>query len=216
MDIQPTVTIQVFQGERRMAQDNRLLDKFDLPELPPAPRGVPQIEVTFSIDAYGILEVKAKDKGTAEHKISIQGSSGLSEDEVSRMVDEAKANESCGKRPTSPPRATSPSSWSTRCADARRAQGSSRGTEEISRRLRRTREGRQGPDRVEEQIDTAKCSRPSVRPASASTRRRRRPGGAGPQPGAQPGPQPAPSRPVTPVAKPRSRTPTSKSSTKTK
>ncbi|MFW5751175.1 MAG: molecular chaperone DnaK, partial [Planctomycetota bacterium] len=93
-DNQPAVTIQVYQGERRMAADNRLLGKFDLEGIPPAPRGMPQIEVTFSIDANGILEVKAKDKGTGkEQKISIKSSSGLDESEINRMVDEAKKHE---------------------------------------------------------------------------------------------------------------------------
>ena len=90
---QPAVDIQVYQGERKMARDNRQLGKFTLDGIPPAPRGMPQIEVTFSLDANGILEVKAKDKATGkEQKVSIQGSSGLSKDEVSRMVEEAKAN----------------------------------------------------------------------------------------------------------------------------
>ena len=95
MDNQPAVTIQVFQGERKMAADCRLLGKFDLDGIPPAPRGTPQIEVTFSLDANGILDVKAKDKGTGKEKeIRIQNSSGMSEDEIQRMVDEAKDNES--------------------------------------------------------------------------------------------------------------------------
>jgi molecular chaperone DnaK len=94
-DNQPAVTIQVYQGERKMAADNRRLGTFDLDGIPPAPRGTPQIEVTFSMDANGILDVKAKDKGTGtEKEIRIQDSSGLSEDEINRMVDEAKANES--------------------------------------------------------------------------------------------------------------------------
>jgi molecular chaperone DnaK len=92
-DNQPAVTIQVYQGERKMAQDNRLLGRFDLDGIPPAPRGVPQIEVTFNIDANGILEVKAKDKGTGkEQHITIKDSSGLNEDEIDRMVKEAESN----------------------------------------------------------------------------------------------------------------------------
>jgi len=90
---QPAVDIQAYQGERRMARDNRLLGKFTLDGIPPAPRGMPQVEVTFKLDANGILEVKAKDKATGkEQHISIQGSSGLSKDEIERMVSEAKAN----------------------------------------------------------------------------------------------------------------------------
>jgi molecular chaperone DnaK len=97
-DNQPAVDIKVFQGERKMARDNRLLDQFTLDGIPPAPRGYPQVEVTFSIDANGILEVKAKDKATGkEHKVSVKGSSGMSKDEVQRMVDEAKANEAADK-----------------------------------------------------------------------------------------------------------------------
>ncbi len=96
---QPAVDIQVYQGERRMARDNRLLGKFTLDGIPPAPRGIPQIEVTFSIDANGILEVKAKDKATGkEQHISIQGSSGLSKDEIERMVKEAAANAEADKK----------------------------------------------------------------------------------------------------------------------
>jgi len=98
-DNQTAVTIQVFQGERPMAQDNRLLGRFDLTGIPPAPRGMPQIEVSFHIDANGILEVKAKDKGTGqEQKVEIKSSSGLDENEIERMVDEAKANEAQDKQ----------------------------------------------------------------------------------------------------------------------
>jgi molecular chaperone DnaK len=90
---QPAVDIQVYQGERRMARDNRLLGKFTLDGIPPAPRGMPQVEVTFSIDANGILEVKARDKATGkEQQIKVQGSSGMSKEDIARMVDEAKAN----------------------------------------------------------------------------------------------------------------------------
>jgi molecular chaperone DnaK len=90
---QPAVDIKVFQGERKMARDNRLLGEFQLSGIPAAPRGTPQIEVSFNIDANGILEVKAKDKATGkEQKIAVQGSSGLSKDEVERMVQEAAAN----------------------------------------------------------------------------------------------------------------------------
>jgi molecular chaperone DnaK len=90
---QPAVDLKIYQGERKMAGDNRLLGQFTLDGIPPAPRGEPQIEVTFNIDANGILEVKAKDKKTGrEQHISIQGSSGLSKEEIERMVDEAKNN----------------------------------------------------------------------------------------------------------------------------
>ena len=92
-DNQTAVTIQVYQGERKMASDNRLLDTFDLKEIPPAPRGVPQIEVKFDIDQNGILNVSAKDLGTGkEANVEIKGSSGLSDDEISKMQSDAEAN----------------------------------------------------------------------------------------------------------------------------
>ena len=92
-DNQNAVTIRVFQGEREMAADNKLLGQFDLVGLPPAPRGVPQIEVTFDIDANGIVNVSAKDKGTGkEQQIRIQASGGLSEADIEKMVKEAEAH----------------------------------------------------------------------------------------------------------------------------
>src|SRR5208283_2398264 len=92
-DSQPAVTIKIHQGEREMAADNKLLGVFELVGIPPAPRGVPQIEVTFDIDANGILHVSAKDMGTGkEQKISITGSSGLSKDEVEKMTRDAEAH----------------------------------------------------------------------------------------------------------------------------
>ncbi|MCL2567001.1 MAG: molecular chaperone DnaK [Alphaproteobacteria bacterium] len=95
---QSAVTIRVFQGERQMVADNKLLGQFDLVGIAPAPRGVPQIEVTFDIDANGIVSVSAKDKGTGkEHQIQIQSSSGLSEAEIERMVKEAEANAEADK-----------------------------------------------------------------------------------------------------------------------
>ncbi|MEM1213524.1 MAG: molecular chaperone DnaK [Planctomycetota bacterium] len=92
-DNQPAVTIHVLQGEREFAKDNRTLGQFDLKDIPPAPRGVPQIEVTFNIDANGILNVNAKDKATGkEQSIEITGSSGLSEDEIEKMKADAEAH----------------------------------------------------------------------------------------------------------------------------
>jgi len=92
-DNQPAVTIRVFQGEREMAKDNKALGQFDLVGLPPSPRGVPQIEVTFDIDANGIVNVSAKDKGTGkEQQIQIQASGGLSDTDIEKMVDEAKTH----------------------------------------------------------------------------------------------------------------------------
>ncbi len=92
-DSQTAVTIRVFQGEREMAADNKLLGQFDLVGIPPAPRGMPQIEVTFDIDANGIVNVSAKDKATAkEQQIRIQASGGLSDDDIKRMVKDAEAH----------------------------------------------------------------------------------------------------------------------------
>jgi molecular chaperone DnaK len=97
-DNQPGVQIHVLQGERSMAKDNKSLGIFNLDGIPPAPRGVPQIEVTFDIDANGILHVTAKDKGTGkEQKIHIEAGSGLSKEEVEKMKAEAKANEAADK-----------------------------------------------------------------------------------------------------------------------
>ncbi|MFC6740074.1 molecular chaperone DnaK [Methylobacterium tardum] len=98
-DNQNAVTIRVFQGEREMAADNKLLGQFDLVGIPPAPRGMPQIEVTFDIDANGIVNVTAKDKATnKEHQIRIQASGGLSDADIERMVKDAEANAEADKK----------------------------------------------------------------------------------------------------------------------
>ncbi len=98
-DNQPAVSIRVLQGEREMATDNKLLGNFELVGIPSAPRGVPQIEVTFDIDANGIVNVSAKDKGTGkEQKIQIQASGGLSEEEINKMVKEAESNKEADKK----------------------------------------------------------------------------------------------------------------------
>merc|ERR1712070_703918 len=98
-DNQTQVGIKVFQGEREMAADNQMLGQFDLVGIPPAPRGVPQIEVTFDIDANGIVNVGAKDKNTGkEQNIVIQSSGGLSEAEIERMVQEGEANAEADKK----------------------------------------------------------------------------------------------------------------------
>ncbi|MFV0431951.1 MAG: molecular chaperone DnaK [Alphaproteobacteria bacterium] len=98
-DNQNAVTIRVFQGEREMAADNKLLGNFDLSDIPPAPRGMPQIEVTFDIDANGIVSVSAKDKATGkEQSIQIQASSGLSDDDIEKMVKDAEANAEADKK----------------------------------------------------------------------------------------------------------------------
>ena len=98
-DNQPAVSIRVLQGEREMATDNKLLGNFELIGIAPAPRGVPQIEVTFDIDANGIVNVSAKDKGTGkEQKIQIQASGGLSDEEINKMVKDAEANKEADKK----------------------------------------------------------------------------------------------------------------------
>ncbi len=97
-DNQNAVTIRVFQGEREMAADNKILGQFNLEDIPPAPRGMPQIEVTFDIDANGIVSVQATDKGTGkEHKITIQASGGLSDDDIEQMVRDAEENAEADK-----------------------------------------------------------------------------------------------------------------------
>jgi len=98
-DNQTAVTIHVVQGERKQATQNKSLGRFDLADIPPSPRGVPQIEVTFDIDANGILNVSAKDKATGkEQSIVIKASSGLSDDEVEQMVQDAEANAEADKK----------------------------------------------------------------------------------------------------------------------
>ena len=98
-DNQPAVSIRVLQGEREMATDNKLLGNFELVGIAPAPRGVPQVEVTFDIDANGIVNVSAKDKGTGkEQKIQIQASGGLSDEEIEKMVKDAEANKDADKK----------------------------------------------------------------------------------------------------------------------
>jgi molecular chaperone DnaK len=98
-DNQNAVTIRVFQGEREMAADNKILGQFNLEEIPPAPRGMPQIEVTFDIDANGIVNVSARDKGTGkEQKIIIQASGGLSDEDIEKMVRDAEANADADKK----------------------------------------------------------------------------------------------------------------------
>ena len=98
-DNQPSVDIHVLQGEREMAADNKTLGRFELSDIPPAPRGVPRIEVKFDIDANGIVHVSAKDLGTGkEQKITIQSDSGMSKEDIDRMVKEAKAHEAEDKK----------------------------------------------------------------------------------------------------------------------
>merc|ERR1712146_479124 len=98
-DNQSAVTIRVFQGERKIASHNKLLGQFNLEGISAAPRGVPQIEVTFDVDANGILNVSAKDKGTGkEQRITIQSSGGLSKEEVNEMIKDAEKNSSIDEK----------------------------------------------------------------------------------------------------------------------
>jgi molecular chaperone DnaK len=98
-DSQPSVEVKVYQGERPMARDNKLIGTFHLDGIPPAPRGTPQIEVTFDIDANGVLNVSAKDLGTGkENKIRIEGSSGMTQDEIERMRRDAESHADEDKR----------------------------------------------------------------------------------------------------------------------
>ena len=98
IETQNAVTIRVFQGEREMASDNKMLGQFNLEDIPPAPRGMPQIEVTFDIDANGIVSVGAKDKGTGKaQNITIQASGGLSDEDIEKMVKDAEANAEADK-----------------------------------------------------------------------------------------------------------------------
>ena len=122
--------VHVLQGEREMAKDNRTLGRFHLVGIPPAPRGVPQIEVAFDIDANGILNVSAKDLGTGkEQNITISGSGGLADDEINRMVKDAETHSDEGSEP-SPEGRSQKSSGSTHLYDGedlRRAQGEAAG-----------------------------------------------------------------------------------------
>lgn len=98
-DNQTSTDIHVLQGEREMAKDNKTLGRFSLMDIPPAPRGIPQIEVTFDIDANGIVNVSAKDKGTGKsQRITIQSNSGLSDEEIDRMVKDAELNAEADKK----------------------------------------------------------------------------------------------------------------------
>jgi molecular chaperone DnaK len=137
------VTIRVFQGEREMAADNKMLGQFDLVGIPPAPRGVPQIEVTFDIDANGIVNVSAKDKGTGkEQQIRIQASGGLSDDEIEKMVKDAERT----PRPT-----RSAASWSRPRTRAKPDPPRSRQGEVADKchRRWRTQVGDEGADEIE-------------------------------------------------------------------
>ena len=159
-DNQPQVEVHVLQGERKMASDNRTLGRFILDGIPPAPRGMPQIEVTFDIDANGILNVSAKDKGTGkEQKIRIESSSGLSKDEVEKMRQDAEAHaaeDEAAQEARRGPQQGGP-------RDLRDRQGASRSTATRSapRSWSRSRRRR----RPSRRSRTARTPRPSRRPS---------------------------------------------------
>lgn len=158
-DNQPSVQIQVYQGEREIASHNKLLGSFELGGIAPAPQGVPQIEVTFDIDANGIVHVTAKDKGTGkENSIRIQEGSGLSKDEIDRMIKDAEAHaEEDRKRREEPRPATRRSRWSTT------PRSSSRTTRTRSRPRSRPRSRRRSPrpTRPSRAPTSPRSSRPS-------------------------------------------------------
>src|SRR5436853_450822 len=140
-DNQTTVEIHVLQGERQMAHDNRPIGKFKLTGMPPAPRGVPQVEVTFDIDANGILHVSAKDKATGkEQKIRIEASSGLGDKDIDRMVEDAEAHAAEDKRRRGPRRG----------AAARSRSGGARSRAEGQRRRRRLRDRGRRQEEIKE------------------------------------------------------------------
>ena len=197
-DNQPSVEIHVLQGEREMATYNKSLGKFQLTGIPPAPRGVPQIEVAFDIDANGILTVSAKDLGTGkEQKIEIKAGCGLSEDEIKRMVADAESHADEDKPPARarrgpqqrrerrlPGRAPA---QGPRRADRRGLQDRHRAADQGRARVARVRgrgrdqrEGRGAPDRVPRGLRGACTSAPrsrpppTARPPTATARRRRR------------------------------------------
>ena len=159
-DNQTAVTIRVFQGEREMAADNKLLGQFDLVGIPPAPRGMPQVEVTFDIDANGIVNVSAKDKATGkEQQIRIQASGGLTEADIERMVKEAEST---------PPTTSGGASASRRATTPTPDLLDREGPEGVRRQDRRR---RQGGDRTRHRRPQGRARRRGHR---APSQRRRR------------------------------------------
>ena len=173
-DNQSAVTIHVFQGEREMAADNKLLGQFDLVGIPPAPRGVPQVEVTFDIDANGIVHVGAKDLGTGkEQSIRITASSGLSKDEIEKMVKEAEAHADGRQARSASPstRATSSTGSSTR--PRRRSPSTARRSTPRPRKRHRerARRGEEGPRAAGRGSASARPPTTSAAPLTSSRRR---------------------------------------------
>ena len=178
-DSQPSVEIHVLQGEREMARDNRTLGKFHLMGIPPAPRGVPQIEVTFDIDANGILNVSAKDRATGKSQaITITASSGLSKDEVQKMVRDAESHSAEDKKQPRARRAPQPG----RQPRLPGREARSRTTGRSSARTRRSRSSRRSPTRARpRKADDAAAIRAALEAAHQEEPQAR--GGAVPQTG---------------------------------
>jgi molecular chaperone DnaK len=196
-DNQPGVEIHVLQGERQFSRDNKTIGKFNLSDIPPAPRGVPQIEVTFNIDANGILHVSAKDLGTGkEQKITITASSGLSKDEIEKMRKDAeptprKTSKSARKsRPATRP--TTPSIAAKRCSRTTPAKSPPSRKEKIEdRRQSRPRSLERQPTRRHSSPRAKSSTKPGRPPppkctsAAAESAKARGAAGAKPPPGSQ-------------------------------
>ena len=213
-DNQPSVEIVVLQGERPMARDNKTLGTFRLDGIPPAPRGTPQIEVTFDIDANGILHVSAKDLGTGkDQKITIQGSSGLSKDEVEKMTKEAELNAAEDKKRREAVEARNQLDTSIyQLEKALKEAGDKLPADKKSKVEGRPRRGEEGP-RIQRRRQDEVRPRESLEGRRRVLRRRagRREGGRGREPrghAADAGPHPRPRR------RPTSSTPTSRSWTR--
>ncbi len=201
-DNQQAVTIKVFQGEREMAGDNKLLGQFDLMGIPPSPRGVPQIEVTFDIDANGIVSVQAKDKATGkEQQIRIQASGGLSEADIQRMVKEAEANAAADKQRREQVEARNAAEALIHQVEKSlaelgdKAPPAERGEAEAA--IAAARSAMEGPDAAALKSATERLQQAAMKIGEAVYRNQQPPeGGAGPQgPGAGPGAGPGPAGP---------------------
>jgi molecular chaperone DnaK len=195
-DGQQAVTIRVFQGEREMAADNKMLGQFDLVGIPPAPRGVPQIEVTFDIDANGIVNVSAKDKGTGkEQQIRIQASGGLSEADIEKMVKDAEAHAEDDKKRKAQVEAKNHAEALIHSTEKALAEhGSKVGEGErkaIENAIADLKEALKGDDAAAIQAKTNALAQASMKLGEAMYKAQQEPGAGGPEgPGAAPGGEP--------------------------